>query len=108
LFKLLKSCKSTLSLNPFQMYSCEAESALWLKWVRVCRVVGRPEFDSLAELDQKTLKVGIHSFPAWHSAFKMVSVEIDWQVHLLCPWASHLMELPLLLMVRLVVTAVAA
>jgi len=27
--------------------------------------VGRPGFDSLIELDQKTLKVGIHSFPAW-------------------------------------------
>jgi len=26
--------------------------------------VGRPEFDSLAESDQKALKVGIHSFPA--------------------------------------------
>jgi len=26
--------------------------------------------DSLAESDQKTLKVGIHSFPAWRSAFK--------------------------------------
>jgi len=25
--------------------------------------------DSLAESDQKTLKVGIHSFPAWRSAF---------------------------------------
>jgi len=31
-------------------------------------IIGRPEFDSLAESDQKTLKVGIHSFPAWHSA----------------------------------------
>jgi len=27
-------------------------------------VVGRPGFDSLAESDQETLKVGIHSFPA--------------------------------------------
>jgi len=27
-------------------------------------VVGRPRFDSLAESDQKTLKVGIHSFHA--------------------------------------------
>jgi len=27
-------------------------------------VVGRLEFDSLAESDQKTLKFGIHSFPA--------------------------------------------
>jgi len=26
-------------------------------------LVGRPGFDSLAESDQKTLKVGIHSFP---------------------------------------------
>jgi len=26
--------------------------------------VGRSEFDSLAESDQKILKVGIHSFPA--------------------------------------------
>jgi len=30
--------------------------------------VGRPGFDSLAESDQKTLKVSIHSFPAWCSA----------------------------------------
>jgi len=27
---------------------------------------GRPGFESLAELDQNTLKVSIHSFPAWH------------------------------------------
>jgi len=30
--------------------------------------VGKPGFDSLAELDQKTLKVGIHSFHAWRTA----------------------------------------
>jgi len=28
-------------------------------------VVSRPGFDSLAKSDQKTYKVGIHSFPAW-------------------------------------------
>jgi len=27
--------------------------------------VGRPELDFLAESDQKTLKVGVHSFSAW-------------------------------------------
>jgi len=32
-------------------------------------VVGRPGFDSLAESDQKTLKIGIHSFPTWRSSF---------------------------------------
>jgi len=32
--------------------------------VSVGLLVGRPVFDSLAELDQKTLKVGIHIFPA--------------------------------------------
>jgi len=58
--------------------------------VRVCR----PGFDSPAKFDQKTLKVGIHSFPAWSSAFKRVSVKIGWQV-CLCPWARHLMELSL-------------
>jgi len=31
-------------------------------------VVNRPGFDSLVESDQKTLKVGIHSFPASRSA----------------------------------------
>jgi len=33
----------------------------------------------LAELDQKNLKVGIHSFPACRSAFERVSAEIGWQ-----------------------------
>jgi len=28
-----------------------------------CLVVGRPEVDSLAEPDQKTIKIGTHSFP---------------------------------------------
>jgi len=28
------------------------------------------------ESDQKTLKVGIHSFPAWHSAFKRIRVDL--------------------------------
>jgi len=32
-------------------------------WPSVRLVVHRPGFDSLAESDQKTLKVGIHSFP---------------------------------------------
>jgi len=27
--------------------------------------VGRPGFDSLAEPDKKTLKLGIHNFPVW-------------------------------------------
>jgi len=51
----------------------------------------RPRFDSLAESKQNTLKVGIHSFHAWRSAIKRVSVEIGRQVrlaYLLCPWAS--------------------
>jgi len=39
-------------------------------WLERRLVVGRPESDSLAESDQKTLKVGIHSFSAWRSAFK--------------------------------------
>jgi len=30
--------------------------------------VGRSGLDSLDESDQKTLKVAIHSFPAWRSA----------------------------------------
>jgi len=38
---------------------------------------------------------GIHSFPAWRSAFKRVSVEIGRQVRLLRPWARNLTELPL-------------
>jgi len=55
--------------------------------------------------DQKALKVSIHSFPAWRSAFKRLSVEIDRQVRLLCPWARYLTGLPLYLwMIRLVVT----
>jgi len=41
----------------------------------------------------------IHSFPAWRSALKRVSVEIGRQVHLLCSWARHLIGLP-----RLIVT----
>jgi len=44
----------------------------------------------MAESDQNTLKVGIHSFPAWRSALKRVSVEIGQQVRLLCPWARQL------------------
>jgi len=51
--------------------------------------------DTNAESDQKTLKLGIHSFPAGRSALKRVSVEIGQQVRLLCPWARHLTELPL-------------
>jgi len=49
----------------------------------------------LAESDQKTLKVGIHSFPARRSAYKRISVEIGWQVRLLCPWARQLKGLSL-------------
>jgi len=30
--------------------------------------VDRSAFDSLVKSNQKTLKVGIHSFPAWRSA----------------------------------------
>jgi len=41
------------------------------------------------------IKVGIHSFSAWRSAFKRDSVKIGRQVRLLCPWARHLTELPL-------------
>jgi len=40
--------------------------------------------------DQKTLKVGIHSFSAWRLAFKRVSVKISRQVRLLCPWVKAL------------------
>jgi len=69
------------------LYRCVVQS------VRL--VVGRPEFDSMAESDQKTLKLGIHSFPAWRSALKRVSVKIGRQVHLLCPWIRHLTGLPL-------------
>jgi len=49
--------------------------------------------------DQKTLKVSIHSFPAWCLALKRDSAEIGWQIHLLCRWARHLTEVPLLLSV---------
>jgi len=42
----------------------------WPSDYSVRRVVGRPEFDSLAELDQKTLKVSIHSFPLTFSILK--------------------------------------
>jgi len=52
--------------------------------------VDRPGFDSLAELDQKILKVGIHSFPAWRSALKRISTERGRQVRLWCPWATHI------------------
>jgi len=45
--------------------------------------------------DQKTLKVGIHSFPARRSAFKREGVEIGPQARLLCPWGRHLTKLPL-------------
>jgi len=38
--------------------------ARWFSGYRVRLVVDRPCFDSLAESDQKTLKLGIHSFPA--------------------------------------------
>jgi len=38
-----------------------------------------------ARSDQKTLKVGMHSFPALRSAFKRVSVKVGPQVRLLCP-----------------------
>jgi len=57
-------------------------------------LVGRPGFDSLAELDQKALKVGNHSFSAWRSACKRVNVEISRQVRLLCPWARHVAGVP--------------
>jgi len=49
----------------------------------------------MAGSDQKTLKVSIHSFPAWRSTFKRVSVEMGQQVRLLCPSARHLTRLPL-------------
>jgi len=39
-------------------------TGVWLSGVGVRLVVGRLGFDCLAELDQKTLKVGIHNFPA--------------------------------------------
>jgi len=40
------------------------ETGAWSSGWSVCLAVGRPGFDSLVELDQKTLKVRIHSFPA--------------------------------------------
>jgi len=58
-------------------------------------LIGRPEFYSLYESEQKTLKVGIHSLSACRSSFNRVSVEIGRQVRLSCPWARHLTELPL-------------
>jgi len=39
-------------------------------------IVGKPGVDSLVESDQKALKVGIHSFNAWRTAFKRDGVEI--------------------------------
>jgi len=33
-------------------------------------IVGKPRFDFLVKLYQKTLKVGIHSFLAWRSALR--------------------------------------
>jgi len=49
-------------------------------------VVCRLGFDSLAKSHQNTLKVVIHSFPAWRSALKTNSVKIGRKVRLLCPW----------------------
>ena len=46
-------------------------------------------FISLVESYQKTLKNGIHSFPAWRSAHKGVW-RTSRQACLLCPWARHL------------------
>jgi len=40
-------------------------TSAWSGGYSVRLAVGRPGLDSLAELDKKTLKVGIHSFPAW-------------------------------------------
>jgi len=48
-----------------------------------------------SESNQKSLKVGIHSFPAWRSALKRASVKIGRQVRLFCPWARYLTGLPL-------------
>jgi len=82
--------------------------ALWFNlivgWYYVRLAVSKPGFDSLAESYQRTLKVGIHSFPAWRSAFKKVSVEIGRQVRLLCPWARHLTDCLYLWVIKPVVT----
>ena len=43
---------------------------------------------------QKTLKNGIHSFPAWRSAFRGRLWRTSRQVRLLCPWARHLTGRP--------------
>ena len=49
-------------------------------------------FVLFVESYQKTLKNGIHSFLAWHLAFKGSCGE---QVGLLCPWARHLRDAPI-------------
>jgi len=56
--------------------------------------IGRPESESLAESNQKTLKVGIYSFPGWFSAWERDSVKIGRQVRLLGLWARHVTGLP--------------
>ena len=50
-------------------------------------------FIPFVELYQKTLKNGIHSFPAWRTAFSGGCGE-QAQVRLLCPWARHLTGRP--------------
>jgi len=49
----------------------------------------------MIESDQKTLKVGIHSFPALRLAIKRANMKIGRQVRLLCSSARHLTGLPL-------------
>jgi len=40
------------------------------QWLKRSPRSGRQGFDSLVETDQKTLKVGIHSFLAWRFSIK--------------------------------------
>ena len=47
-------------------------------------------FISQVESYQKTLKNGIHSFPAWRSAKIGIAWRTSRQAYLLCPWARHL------------------
>jgi len=58
-------------------------------------VDGKTGFNYLAMSDQKTLKVGTHSFPAWRSAVKRDSMKIGRQVRLLWYRARHFTGLPL-------------
>jgi len=55
----------------------------WRNGLCVRLAVRTPGFDFLAKSDQKTLKVGIHSFSAWRLAIKTNNVKLGRQVRLI-------------------------